>query len=986
MTFDELFRTAVRTPDGSTVDPYPYQRRLAEGPWPDVLEVPTGLGKTAAVGAAWIYKRLSGDPDTPRRLVYCLPMRTLVEQTATEFKRWLWSLDALSAPGGDGIGVHVLMGGEEDVRRAEWSVYPEQDAVIIGTQDMLLSRALMRGYGMSRYRWPVHFALLHSDAFWVYDEVQLMGPGLATSAQLEAFRRAWRTTRPSRSLWLSATLRPDWLATVDFREHAASLTVARIGEEDRELAGDRLDAVKHVHRAPVVLDRESRKRKARAFVNALAESVLEQHRPGGQTLVIVNRVERAQALYRALRKADGEMPTLLLHARFRAAERRRIERRLRERPQGERGRIVVATQAVEAGVDISSSVMFSELAPWTSMVQRFGRCNRYGEVDGGADVFWLDIEDDADEAVPYEQADLSASRQVLGSIDSASPGDLPAVERNRPVTHLLRRRDMLELFDTDPDLSGFDVDVSPYIRDADTRQVQVYWRDFADGPGDESGPERDELCPVSIGQIADYLKSRSRDRRVWVWDGLMERWAVRGRRDPVRPGEVLLLRAGDGGYDPEVGFDASSKRPVETVRGRSADGREDSYGADALTAVGRFVQLTDHLDHVAEEVAHLCDALDVDDPRRRALTTAARWHDVGKAHPAFQTALLDYTDDRDAKASDLWAKSGRSGRLAFRVEDDDGEVRERPYFRHELASMLAWLQHGRTGEHRDLIAYLIAAHHGKVRMGLRALPEERRPAEPERLFARGVWDGDELPAVPLNGIRLPPTELRLDVMTLGMGQQGPSWIERTRTLLDEWGPFRLAWLEALVRIADWRASRSETPRAFTVEALAAILGALNRAGVRYLVAGGIAVNVHGYSRTTGDLDLVVRLERDNVLAALRALADLGYRPKLPVAPEDFADSDTRRRWLEERNVQVFSLTRPGHAGFDVDLFAAEPFDFASEYDAASVDEITPGVEARFVRLRTLIEMKEAAGRPRDRDDAEHLRRILDELEKEPHRG
>jgi CRISPR-associated endonuclease/helicase Cas3 len=78
------------------------------------------------------------------------------------------------------------MGGAEDLKT--WSEYPDEDMILIGTQDMLLSRALMRGYGMSRYQWPVHFAWLHNDALWMFDEVQLMGPGLKTSAQLEAFR------------------------------------------------------------------------------------------------------------------------------------------------------------------------------------------------------------------------------------------------------------------------------------------------------------------------------------------------------------------------------------------------------------------------------------------------------------------------------------------------------------------------------------------------------------------------------------------------------------------------------------------------------------------------------------------------------------------------------------------------------------------------------------------------------------------------------
>ena len=88
------------------------------------------------------------------------------------------------------IAVTVLMGGED---KDEWDLYPERDAIIIGTQDMLLSRALNRGYGMSRYRWPVHFGLLNNDCLWVMDEVQLMGVGVETSAQMQAFCRSFGT-------------------------------------------------------------------------------------------------------------------------------------------------------------------------------------------------------------------------------------------------------------------------------------------------------------------------------------------------------------------------------------------------------------------------------------------------------------------------------------------------------------------------------------------------------------------------------------------------------------------------------------------------------------------------------------------------------------------------------------------------------------------------------------------------------------------------
>ena len=118
-------------------------------------------------------------------------MRTLVDQVAAEVREWVESDGTTSASTPPGAlpradDVHVLMGGADSGR---WFENPERPAVIVGTQDMLLSRALMRGYASSRASWPMEFAVLHQDCQWVFDEVQLMNAGRATSAQLEAFRR-----------------------------------------------------------------------------------------------------------------------------------------------------------------------------------------------------------------------------------------------------------------------------------------------------------------------------------------------------------------------------------------------------------------------------------------------------------------------------------------------------------------------------------------------------------------------------------------------------------------------------------------------------------------------------------------------------------------------------------------------------------------------------------------------------------------------------
>jgi CRISPR-associated endonuclease/helicase Cas3 len=824
MSYDELF---ARSLDGA--EPYPYQRRLAEQDWPEVVDIPTGLGKTAAISLAWLYKRgwrAGGqheppDHSTPRRLIWCLPMRVLVEQTESNVRGWLESLGILGEAGEAGrVAVHTLMGGEPDLQQATWAAHPEQDAILIGTQDMLLSRALMRGYGMSRYQWPIHFSLLHNDALWVFDEVQLMGPALATTTQLEAFRRRLGAARGSHSIWCSATLQPDWLGTVDFRpEVEAGLSRITLSDEDhRESAVTRrIKASKSLLRAHASLDKTSQAAE-KTYIDALAEQVLERHQAGEQTLVILNRVERAQRLYEELGKRDESPDRLLLHARFRPHERRTIESRLREASAGA-GRIVVATQAVEAGVDLDSRVLFTELAPWSSLVQRFGRCNRAGRHER-AEVFWIDLDETVKGvALPYEAADLAEARDCLTTLETVSPAELPAVRRGPETAHVLRRRDLLNLFNTDPDLSGFDVDVSPYIRDTGTPQVQVFWRRVEPRSHHELPvPKRDELCPVSLTQIRDHLgktfsAKRARELKpdrpsAWRLDPLgsgdAPRWELVRNPEEIRPGQQLLLAADEGGYHEDLGFVARRHEPVSSVTGAPDGSIGETYGSERLSRIGRWVSLAEHLGDVADDARALGRELGLE-AEVALLEKAARWHDVGKAHEAFQRGIGANPEDGDGP----WAKSDGQGRPDYHTIGPEGERQPRRYFRHELASMLAWIEHAEQTDDHDLIAYLIAAHHGRVRMGLRALPEENEPPEPDRPYARGVWDGDRLPAVDIGGETFPETTLHLDLMRMGSGRQGPSWTERTQRLMEEYGPFRLVWLEALLRIADWRASARE---------------------------------------------------------------------------------------------------------------------------------------------------------------------------------
>lgn len=825
MTYREFFRKAT----GIEL-PFDYQERLATGPWVNLLSVPTGLGKTAAVVLAWLFKRQARDPDTPRRLIYCLPMRVLVEQTQEACEKWLRNLDLYGQPGERKVSVTVLVGGSDDVTRGAWDEYPEEDQIIIGTQDMLLSRALMRGYGMSRYRWPVHFAWLHNDSLWVFDEVQLMGPGLPTSAQLEAFRRKSQLAANSRSLWISATLNRDWLSTIDLNAH--ELTVLELSEVERQHSEvrKRRESIKRVQAAGITLQATS-KAEITNYVSSVVRRVLDAHCLASTTLVIVNTVERAQKIYqeldRQLRQGKSscsksirqrDVDLVLIHSRFRGPDRRAQEARL-STPLPSGGRVVVATQAVEAGVDMTSRTLFTELAPWSSLVQRFGRCNRYGECndDGGADILWFDIADEKDTSRPYDPALLSAARAKLLNLRSGSPAALPASDEPIPIYSVLRHKDFVDLFNTDPDLSGFDVDIAPYVRDADDADVFLFWRDFGSDPNQplQLAPESNELCRVGLGSARTIL-GRLEPKQAWCWDPLSGRWRTQSPKDTLRPGMILLLACEVGGYRSDVGIAAQERDPVvEIERTKVNRNGPEAYDGDARSLQQRQIPLVQHLLDVESKARDLCEC--VQSPYREVIVRAARWHDLGKAHEAFDNMLRDaHKKGRgETLAEGYWAKAGRAqGQPAPRSMYfvlSNGERIERKRFRHELASALAWLNATAfaNDEQTNLIAYLIASHHGKVRLSLRAMHEETEPPD-GRLYARGVWEGDRLPEVHFeDGEVVPACTLRLDVMKLGEGACGPSWTTRTRRLLQTLGPFLLAWCEALVRVADWRATREE---------------------------------------------------------------------------------------------------------------------------------------------------------------------------------
>jgi CRISPR-associated endonuclease/helicase Cas3 len=735
-------------------EPFPYQIRLAENTnFPEIIKIPTGLGKTSAILMAWTWKRFFADQDirskTPRRLIYCLPMRTLVEQTKTNVENWLSNLEKI-----DGFKkpeVTVLMGGEDT---SNWDIHPEDNAVIIGTQDMLLSRALNRGYGMSKYRWPVHFGLLNNDCLWVLDEVQLMGVGAKTGTQLQEFRRIYGTMFRSHTIQMSATIED---IDIDcFELHNADYL--------NPIMKKRIDAgksIKQIDAAKVI------------------DSVIQDFTNGKKVILILNTVKSATEFYNKINSKikDNKNSCILLHSRFRPYEKEKLRSRLFEADW----KIAVSTQVIEAGVDITSDVLFTEIAPWSSMVQRFGRCNRNGESED-AKIYWFDLE--KKNVAPYTEQEINDSKKKLNSISNASLQTIKGIPiEPADVLHVIRDSDIIDLFDTSSDLSGNEVDVSRFIRESDDRDVSVFWRDIPNGrpSKDTPAPLKEELCQVPIGEFKDALKNNFWES--WVWDYYEGKWNNAGFSN-ITPNSLILIKSTSGGYTPENGWDPRSKTKVEPISITLHSEKNDSYGQNQ--SEGKFQTIAEHTQQVCFCAKQIVTMLGLDHELKDVLHKAALWHDVGKAHAEFQKKI---------DAGDVPVLLAKAPKDKWKNNDS------RKYFRHELASALCALQNNAE----DIVAYLAAAHHGKVRLSIRSLPDEELPSD-NRLFARGVWDGDIIPEIDLGELKVPETKLDLSYMQLGESSRGESWTSRMLDMRDEFGIFKLAYFESLMKAADERAS------------------------------------------------------------------------------------------------------------------------------------------------------------------------------------
>jgi len=344
-------------------DPHPYQERVEEllhAGDSVILRVPTGAGKTWAAVAPFLYS-LADRRRIADRLLYALPLRSLASSLhSTVYEKMAGVFGEVSAAGNnrqypDGLRYCSLqIGGQKD------DVFFHSD-VVFTTIDQLLSSYLFLPVSLPDRVGNVNAGALIGSLV-VFDEIHLLDSSVALGTVIEMLDRLRGVCQ---FVLMTATTSDKAISWLAKRLGAASVSVA--DAEIRALPSQR-----------------TKQRMWRWSADQIhADTLVVQH-TGGRTIVLLNSVRKAQDVFLALERhyeGHSNQPLLLLlHARFYPEDRKSVENQLLERfgPAATRTNVIlVTTQVIEAGMDISADHLHSELAPMNALIQRAGRTARY---------------------------------------------------------------------------------------------------------------------------------------------------------------------------------------------------------------------------------------------------------------------------------------------------------------------------------------------------------------------------------------------------------------------------------------------------------------------------------------------------------------------------------------------------------------------------------------------------------------------------------
>lgn len=567
------FDTCFGALHGDGRSPFPWQRRLFErfvaGEPPTLVDIPTGLGKTSAI-AAWLIARAFAPEKVANRLAYVVDRRTVVDQATDEAEKLRAAL-AGDAPAlsnlktrlgcelNESIAVSTLRG--QHVDNKDWLANPTRPAIIIGTVDMIGSRLLFEGYGVSRKQRAIHAGLLGMDCLVLLDEAHLVPP---FQALIEAVAGDKDDSRPL-GLWPRSRARA-------LRVTALSATGRSIPVDDRialdaadhaiETVARRIHAVK-----PIQLEPLKTAPTPAAFV-AKAMDLTSEGASDVRVVVFVTAREEAGKIADGLKAALAKT-TKGKKVAERAKPDERVEllvgaRRVHERElarmnlqrlgflPGEPSTApigcatyLVATSAGEVGIDLDADIMIADAVPLERLAQRLGRINRRGDKNETARVVVFDPQEppkddrerraraarDVIRNLPITDAGLNASPAALSALRARLPDEVANASSPPPLRPALTKPLVEAWSMTSLKAHTGRPEVAPWLRgweEDEERQLTVVFRRHLPVMADGSTPSAlletyFEAAPI---QMAERLETTGPQASSW----LLERIAPRRRK------------------------------------------------------------------------------------------------------------------------------------------------------------------------------------------------------------------------------------------------------------------------------------------------------------------------------------------------------------------------------------------------------------------------------------------------------------------------
>lgn len=652
--------------------PFPWQKRLlaqvaAKGKWPDTLDLPTGSGKTAAIDIAVFHLALQAglgpERHAPVRIAFVVDRRLVVDDAYERAKVLEEKLakpkhhmvqqvaERLKQLSGDGppLIARRLRGGIP--REDEWARTPSQPTVLCSTVDQVGSRLLFRGYGISDSMKPVHAGLIGSDCLILLDEAHLAEPFRQTLSWVERYRsEKWRKEK-SGGPWgfarLSATPgeKSEDVFSLDNDDRANPILRRRIEAEKPALLVGPVKSRKETAETVEIDDAYDGRGSSTSDLARRAPVVVNQIKEGLKHFkdsesgvrrpaigVVVNRVARAREVFAQLGKQFPEKPegsaaevatpeVVLMIGPARPVDRDDLVEKLKpirtgESREIERPLVLVATQCIEAGVDIDLDALITEAAPVDSLRQRFGRLNRAGrdmkpyaaivadrtDLSGRVDdpVYGKAIKlawDFLGSVATKENSSLSVDFGIE-KMNALTPPDHNALTEKPDAPVLLPAH--LDLLSQTAPIPAADPDVALYLhgpaRQSDS--ITIVWRADVDPAWDDQDlirlltfipPRSREAIELPVWTVRRWLEGRGKwavevadipmrepddeegrvGRRVFRWKGddARSQWISPSE---IRSGDTVIVPARYGGVD-AFGWNPESLVPAEDVAQKAAE-------------------------------------------------------------------------------------------------------------------------------------------------------------------------------------------------------------------------------------------------------------------------------------------------------------------------------------------------------------------------------------------------------------------------------